>query len=676
MAEVGTVSCGKQNWHMVLETPEVEAREWQPVVRGPDPVRCGTCERSGLTTAIRLPRRPIVFESLDGSISDRFEGDTIELPPGERTIRVATSPALELRTSSSVSIHREGRRYHLRFPDETVVTMVQLGTGRTARESIAIPPTIQGLVATINRFAGKMDRTGPERSHPVNRPSFPTVNVDRSADRPAVPSFSHSLSIRIPDSWEAVYPMAPLAYYLGVPLTISPDRTTPTLTDGDGLEFDIGVDDDLSTAASAWLRRVVFLDTLIRAAIRPGQAHRALRLLTSWDLEPQYLSKASLRERIQSYAEAFDGSVLQTVPDWPLVIGVNPSADSVWMLPYALDRLCPITIPEPEPVTGSAVLEASLEDQFRSSSSCLPLVRTTPQRARSTALAGNRIPLDGFAVPSRSAVATSPGPSRNQVPARIEVVNNAPAIAETPSPAAGWDGWGPGVEVITHEQLTKAELRKRLETPLSHLHIIGHATPEGLHCADGILEGSRIDAVRPLSVGLNTCTSITFGRRLLEAGCRTVTVTGAPVTDGPARTVGQSYLRLLVNGFPIALALQLARRQILMGLDYGVLGDGTLQAGRQRVDTPTVAYVSEQCESTYQVTVVPQSLAPPGVLRTVRFGSENIYRVADASLSRVLTEQEFSKFLADRRDPIVLGDQIHWPTECLDDEASRFVSPL
>jgi hypothetical protein len=127
----------------------------------------------------------------------------------------------------------------------------------------------------------------------------------------------------------------------------------------------------------------------------------------------------------------------------------------------------------------------------------------------------------------------------------------------------------------------------------------------------------------------------------VRAGSVAGAVTFRDVLDEQAATVGATFARLLVRGFCIERALDLARRRIRMGKDYAVVGDGTHALGGTASD-PVHARVSTG-DDAFDVTVETDvgrrpggEVAAPGSDRHLLRGNAVTRRVDRATLGDLL----------------------------------------
>jgi len=232
------------------------------------------------------------------------------------------------------------------------------------------------------------------------------------------------------------------------------------------------------------------------------------------------------------------------------------------------------------------------------------------------------------------------------------------------------------VDVSLHRSVAAADLAGLLETDHDFLHYIGHCDVDGLDCPDGPLDVESIDRSRAKVFFLNACGSCHQGRALVERGSVAGAVTMRSVLNRPAVTVGTAFARLLLCGFGIERAMGLARRQITMSTDYGVVGDGTYALA----DGEAAVVRLERHPRGFETTYTPAVGRTPGKTYWSPFddvdvrdrpedGSEDddVADVVDGDrlLCRpskaVLSRSALLEFLDGLRCPVVHDGSLRWP---------------
>ncbi|MFC7079802.1 hypothetical protein [Halorussus caseinilyticus] len=221
------------------------------------------------------------------------------------------------------------------------------------------------------------------------------------------------------------------------------------------------------------------------------------------------------------------------------------------------------------------------------------------------------------------------------------------------------------IDVTVHEHLAKAELADVFESPHDFVHYIGHCEKDGLRCRDGNLAVADIEESNVQTFFLNACGSYYEGRDLVQKGSVAGAVTFTKVLNKQAAKVGVAFSQLLINGYDIAHAIQLARRRIMMGKDYAVVGDGGHQLTQCDNRYPTIATLEERGD---QYEVEYRTLSMPnigGVFQVYRDGEEKP-RLHGTESAFTLDQSELLEFLERAKSPFVYDGDLFWSEELSD----------
>lgn len=148
-------------------------------------------------------------------------------------------------------------------------------------------------------------------------------------------------------------------------------------------------------------------------------------------------------------------------------------------------------------------------------------------------------------------------------------------------------------------------------------------------------------------------------------------VTLRKVLDAQAAKVGTAFARLLLAGFPIALALRLARRRIRMGKDYAVVGDGTQTLAVTDDRETGVAHVDAvDGGDQYRVAWTDHSMANHGGGTPAPLLAGGNRRLGGNQVTFTASATELARTLPRVDAPVVLDGQFYWA-----DEAAAVVRP-
>jgi hypothetical protein len=212
------------------------------------------------------------------------------------------------------------------------------------------------------------------------------------------------------------------------------------------------------------------------------------------------------------------------------------------------------------------------------------------------------------------------------------------------------------MNVTVSDGLTTAELADVFESDNDFVHFIGHCEDDGLCCPDGNLSMASLSESRTRTFFLNACGSYDEGLELIEQGSVAGAVTFTDVLDRHAAMVGTAFARLLSNGFTIQRALQLARRRIMMGKDYAVVGDGTYALLPGPMD-PVVVRVTEG-EEQYHLTCEVLTPAGAGESYQLPFDGRAVLNGTETSFS--VDPETLVETLQATSLPVVFDGEFHW----------------
>lgn len=677
---------------------------------------------AGTTSKLELPPSFVRIEHPNGEHVATLgsENGPITLPTEQYVVHIETNVRTKIRFDGRATVEKPNyEATTIRFPGQTAVTLGFESRLESPPETITVPPTPEGIAAAISALPAAHRTVTPDRSFPTMRGHPPLIELGETVDVPAtVRERRHdpAVEFRLPPSRSRLFPAAPLAYYLGAKVTVSPGaaptfRTSSTEHElPDGPEFE-------RTVASL-LRRVFLLDSLVRNAGPYGVKLDEMEHLDTLGLDADALYEASIPDRLNAYLSAPFDSVSAKLPEWHLSLSVDPVDANVPTLSHHLHRLANIVLPKAEPLPREERLSRSLDDFYRGgpdrrlhadggaavgecrdetqSSTERREEPTDPERRPTDSYRGGRTLGARRADESVSVEMLKPelGPGRTHgwladgapidayrsLPEAYEhrfdyrdragepfsfvaVLNDTGMAAEHTRAAEIYRERADelDIDITVHESLDRERLADVFESRNDLVHYIGHCDRAGLRCPDGHLSASTLSESNAQVFFLNACGSYYEGLELVRKGSVAGAVTFNRVLDQQAASVGTTFARLLVGGFSIARAMRISRRQIMMGKDYTVVGDGTHVLTQANGFIPIAAKLTETDAGTYQFKF--RSLFPyangghlqphvPAHDRWYLFGSDPELELDEEDLFGLLDHADL---------PIVYDGDIHWP---------------
>ncbi|MCF2165241.1 MULTISPECIES: CHAT domain-containing protein [Halobacterium] len=548
----------------------------------------------------------------------------------------------------------------------------------SAPDTITVPRSIAGVAASITHAGAAHETMGPARSLQSNRQRPPAVAFGDTYSIPdavANATPATGIEVRLPSSLRSVFVTAPLAFYLGATVTVAPDADPVLRAPDHGVVWPL---DDPPTAVPAVLSRVFWLDCLVREATTDGPSATETALLDDLDLDPARLAAASPAGRLAAYLETPFERVADRVPDWHLGMHVAPTYEHATTLPYLLDRLALVFPPETASLERQELVSRSLDDFYRGAPgpvASVEMVDPVDRPGRMQGWLADGIPVDAFKshpASYRNHDEYQRDADRDAISVAV-VLNDRDMAGEHDAVADIYESRAGDlpIDVTLHERLTRTELTEVLTTHHEFVHYIGHCAVDGLRCADGHVSVADLPALNVETFFLNACGSFHEGLALVEGGSVAGAVTLRKVLDAQAAKVGTAFARLLLAGFPIALALRLARRRIRMGKDYAVVGDGTQTLAVTDDRETGVAHVDAvDGGDQYRVAWTDHSMANHGGGTPTPLLAGGNRRLGGNQVTFTASATELARTLPRVDAPVVLDGQFYWA-----DEAAAVVRP-
>ncbi|MFT4890903.1 MAG: hypothetical protein ACI9YT_001824, partial [Halobacteriales archaeon] len=426
---------------------------------------------------------------------------------GEYIIELGAPIKLYLRFSTGFSVGSTGDRMRFSFESPTAVQIGARSYHDQPSDTIQTTTEAEDVVRAISALSSSLKTTSCERSWPSLRGHPPLVEVGDELDVPdEITPADTGVVIEVPPEPEAVFPLAPLAYYLGASLEIGDqprllaDDTTLTFPTGEGLE----------RRSQRLLKQFLTLDAITRTeGLYDVDLHERRRLESrlgeSIDFEELY--EASLPEQIDAYLDVPWELVSDLVPTWRLTVDVEPDFGFVNFLPYVFNHLGIIrTNPGVETHAVDAELTTSAD-----------LVRSIARQAVDLrSQQSEEEPLEPVQLPETDAlehawVGNGPAFGANKLliegsqhlsdwEASDEITITVVCTDERmKAEGEATSLYGDRDEVpfdVRYEFLpTREEMASILEEPIDFLHYIGHVEVGNLVCSDGHLDVSTVDEV-------------------------------------------------------------------------------------------------------------------------------------------------------------------------------------
>lgn len=638
-----------------------------------------------ITDELQFPHA-VVYAFALGSDA-RYEldphGDPLSLSPDEYVVDVDTEIKSYLRFSGPATIERtdDFGSIVVSFPERTRVIIGFRSRHELPVGTMTVPDAPADVATAITHLASSHKTDTPNRTYPTLRGHPPLIEFGDELEIPdGIRGNTRDPGIEfvVPPAYESLYVVAPLAYYLQATV-----RTTDEVNaigahlrlPRQGIENPLPSPPELERTVERLLRKTFFLDSLVRNAGPYGTTLAESRLLEVLGLESDELYDASPDERLAAYLDVPYEAIEHRLPTWHLSTYVTPDYEMVETLPFLLDRMSMIYTPRTSELKGQELIERSLADFYRGGSdgraqagqvASVDIVKPDLRDGQVHGWLADGIPIDVFKSTPTAYHNRLQYLERSSDSTSICVVlNDQEMTGEHDDVAAIYRQRAREVtmDVTVEEQLTTAELARTFESEYDFVHYIGHCETDGLRCADGHLATSSLDRCRTQTFFLNACGSFYEGLNLIEKGSVAGAVTFTKVLNDHAVKVGSTFAKLLVHGFSIERAMRLARRRIMMGKDYAVVGDGTHSLTQGDTRLPTTAHLEALEADQYLLTFDCYSTRTTGPYYFPHTNDNEYAYLCGNESSFTVTTAELVSLLKDMDASVIYDGDVYWSEE-------------
>ena len=628
---------------------------------------------TGRTTRLRVPPVYVRAERLDADAAYELRDgvQSARLRPGAYLVR-ADGPVLAyVRFDGEARLnYADGEGATLSFPRETPVTLGFRSQNERPPGTVTVPRTPEGVARGLTELGAGVRTGSPARSLPGMRGHPPLLEFgeevsvpDSLPDRPDT-----GVELRLPTDLRYLFPAAPLAHYLGATVRVD-DGADPTVTTTDGV-WTLESLPEFQWGAATMLRRAFLLDCLVRNAGSDRTTLPETEHLDTLGLDAADLYDADTADRLDAYLDAPFERVSDDLPEWHLSMYVEPEYDRVTTLPHLLSNLPHVFLAETRHLDCEERLSRSLDEFYRGfRAQAVPevdLVKPVLGPGTAHGWLADGVPIDVFkSVPDAYENRPSPPRAGSEPLSVVAVLNDAGMADERVDVARIYRERATQLDIdfAVQEDLSTDELAGVFSDRHDLVHYIGHCEEPGLRCRDGHLSAADLEESNVQTFFLNACGSFYEGIELLKKGSIAGAVTVDRVLDRHAARVGTAFVRLLVHGFSIERALELARRRIMMGKDYAVVGDGTYTLTHSSSYVPATLAVEPLGDDRYRVTHEVQSPRVTGGWYQPPFAPDERPRLLGTAEEATLSGVELDDLLHRATLPVIYDGDSRWSDE-------------
>ena len=663
--------------------------------------------------ALQFPHAIVYADALGRGDHHQFEptASTLELPADEYVLDIDAEIKTYLRFSGSAVVERapDFSSIVVTFPEPRRVIIGFRSRHELPVGTVTVPDSPSGVARGLSVLSSSIKTDSPDRTYPTLRGHPPLLEVGSTLEVPADIRESidrDGVELLVPPTYESLFVVAPLAYYLQASVRTEPGIQPRIQLPAVARYHDLEPMPALEREVERLLKHVFFLDCLVRNAGPYGTKLAEASVLDALEVDADRLYRLCPQERLSRYLDIPYAAIDHRVPEWHLSTYVEPVSENVEALPYLLDRLSLVFRPHTSTLEGKELVERSLDDFYRgptpvgdrrarhrgrgpdrplTSGDPGPGVRGAGQVASVTMVKpelrsgrvhgwlAEGVPIDVFKSTPAAYRNRLSFLERNPESTSIRVVLNDPEMdGERERVARIYSQRAEELSLDVHvdEGLTTGELARLFESDHAFVHYIGHCETDGLRCPDGRLSTASIDRCRVETFFLNACGSFYEGLDLVERGSVAGAVTFKKVLNEHALKVGSTFAKLLVHGFSFERAMRLARRRIMMGKDYAVVGDGTHSLTGGDLQLPTTARIDSLGDDRYVLELECYSTRVTG-LYYVPHASDNQYSyLCGSPATFTLGRRAVGAFLAQSQLAVIFDGDLYWSTAL----AARFQS--
>ena len=653
----------------------VRAPDWRPVDTEEDSDGATDTSTAGVTTQLSIPTSSVrVSRPADETTLSLGPGQRERLSAGPHVANISADVDVEVRFDGPATVHQQNGGATVAFDCPTPVVLGFRSCAEKPMGTVTVPRTLDGVATAITAASAAHRTTKPDRTRWSLRRHPPQFAFGDNVDVPeqiaeCVPDTG--VELVVPESLPALFLTAPVAFLLGADVRVEAGADPRLRAPEAGVDYAFG---RLVEDAPATLARVFWLECLARSGGPRGRPNLAEHdLLTDVGIDHETAYESSVAERLRMYLDAPFERVADEFPEWHLSMHVDPAFDSVSALPFMLDSLAFVYPAETETLESEELMERSLDDFFRSPGAPIATVEMVKPKLREGRAHGwlaEGTPIDVFkTLPEAydNHLQYLDSPANDELSVAV-VLNDRDMAGEHDAVADVYTERSDDLpmSVTFHENLTCDELADVFVEHHDFVHYIGHCEVSGLRCADGNLSLSDLPESNVETFFLNACGSYHEGLDLVKRGSVAGAVTLRRVLDEQAATVGTAFARLLVHGFPIETALRLARRRIMMGKDYAVVGDGMQSLSHTGDSRADVAYVTSLDSGRYRVRY--EQLAPEdhGNAYRLECANDGRPRLCGNDAEFTARPAELREFLDGNDLPVIVDGEFQWSDEVVD----------
>jgi hypothetical protein len=549
--------------------------------------------------------------------------------------------------------------------------------------TIIVSDSLEDLREAVSHFGDAILTTSPERSFPTLRGHPPQIKLGSSLEIPeSISKPDTGITITVPPTKSALLSVAPLAFYLLATVEIGEEFSIKTSS---GYTHQPR-ESTTSAAVRSVLTRCFYLDCIVRTeGLYPVdlRERNEFEEVADVDLDYKDLYEKPLTKRVERYLQIDPQVIFDITAEWPVTAVVGSGKKSIEALPYLAYELVHLRPENPPRYSGDEarrrVIKSFTQMDKKSRSASLvfdgkgEFIDVPETKSRQTIWVGEGIPLnaskfllEGYVnnkiIADESTVKENQGEDYSSSLDVCVICNEnrmsqeLDNIRESINPRNDFP-----IELSMYSQVNTGELQQIFQEGTDYLHFVGHATPKGLECPDGILNVATVNESNVTTFFLNACQSFRQGKRLVERGSSGGIVSYGDISDKYATSMSSHIVQLLTEGFPIGVCLDIIQDTTPIGRQYTVVGSHGARVIQPDGGPPYITKILKDGES-YKVNITTYGAGL--VQYAIGTGVNHAFEAADASSvvpSSITVEtncDELKEVVPLRESPVIYNGEL------------------
>ena len=548
----------------------------------------------------------MTIRDADGEFLSTIFKETATFPRGTYYIDVSTRAKSYLRvhdTTLTVTAPdaRGDEPATIRFGQATDVDVGVRSAHSRPVGTITTTDDPQDIMRAISYLGSSLKEISCERSWPTLRGHPPriergnTFRVPRGLEKP-----NTGITIEVPASYETIYPIAPLAFYMGASVV---EGDSPRIRTTSGFTYDLD-ENNLGGSAYQVLKHCLTLDALTRNGgyfeYNLSEEKHLAKHDSVVDMECKY--DAPIAKQVEQYLSIPLEDVQPHVPRDGTKATLRSSPKDVELLPFLASELhCVQVTNQTEDSLGNPSskgrIRKTLENVLNRTQKLISKTDDTKESRphpiwQNDGLTTHRATSDSSNI-SMGVTQLMPEAHMNQIRRKplkggefaVAVVCNDDEmwceVEQATREYASQASDGRSLTVDIERNITTDGLANLLMGEYQFFHYIGHTSPDGFICSDGTLDVRTLPYIGVEGFLLNACESYEQGLELIRKGSIGGIATLCDVVTNRAVEMGARLSSMLNLGYPLGPAFHLSMKAdpILTG-QYRVLGNANVELRR------------------------------------------------------------------------------------------------